>query len=214
VELERVRARISADLHDDIGASLSRIAVLSEVARAPLIDAHPTAAGSLAEITTISREVMDSISDMVWVINPRYEHLSDLVARVRRFAGETLGPRDIALQFRGPDAGEDPLVGAEVRRHFLLIAKEAVHNIAKHSGATEARVEFELHSRCLTLRVSDDGLGFDCAGSEPGNGLVNIRRRAAWLGGRAELHASPGKGVLIIVTAPLCGVNSKTETAS
>lgn len=203
VEIERVRARLSADLHDDIGASLSQIAVLSEVTKASLFEVHPAAAQSLAEITTISREVMGSISDMVWVINPRYEHLSDLVARVRRFAGDTLGPRGIALQFRGPDAGEDPLVGAEVRRHFLLIAKEAVHNIAKHSGATEARIEFDLHTQCLTLHVSDNGVGFDRAASEQGNGLVNMQRRAAWLRGHAELHVSPGKGAVIIVTAPL-----------
>jgi signal transduction histidine kinase len=202
MKLERVRTRISADLHDDIGASLSQIAVLSEVARARLDEGHPVA-GPLAEITIISREVMDSMSDMVWVINPRYDHLSDLTARLRRFAGDTLGPCDIALRFCGPDAGEDPLLSAEVRRHFLLIAKEAVHNIARHSGATEARIEFELHARSLKLRVSDNGRGFDCAASQQGNGLVNIRRRAAWLGGCAELYASPGKGAAITVTAPL-----------
>jgi signal transduction histidine kinase len=203
MKLERVRTRISADLHDDIGGSLSQIAVLSEVARARLHEADTGAAGPLAEITTISREVMDSMGDMVWVINPRYDHLSDLVARVRRFAGDTLGPRDIALQFRAPDAGEDPLLVAEFRRHFLLIAKEAVHNIAKHSGAAEARIEFELQTRCLKLRVSDNGRGFDCDASQQGNGLVNIRRRAEWLGGFAEFHAAPGNGAVITVTAPL-----------
>jgi signal transduction histidine kinase len=203
VKLERVRARISADLHDDIAASLSQIAVLSEVARARLDEAHPAATGTLAEITTISREVMDSMGDMVWVINPRYDHLNDLVARVRRFAGDILGARDITLQFRGPGAGEDPLLSAEVRRHFLLIAKEAVNNIARHSGATEACIDFELHARCLKLRVSDNGRGFDGTACHQGNGLVNIRRRAAWLGGSAELHSSPGEGAAITVTAPL-----------
>jgi ligand-binding sensor domain-containing protein len=203
MKLEGVRARISADLHDGIGASLSQIAVLSEVARARLDETRSAAAGPLAEITTIAREVMDSMGDMVWVINPRYDHLNDLVARVRRFAGDILGPRDIVLQFHGPDAREDPLLGAEVRRHFLLIAKEAVHNIARHSGATEARIEFELHARYLKLRVSDNGRGFDSASCHQGNGLVNIRRRAAWLGGSAEMHASLGEGAAITITAPL-----------
>jgi signal transduction histidine kinase len=202
MKLEGVRARISADLHDDIGASLSEIFVLSEVARAHLDEAHPAAVGSLAEITTISRELMDSMGDMVWVINPRYDHLTDLVARVRRFAGDILGSRDIRLQFHGPDAGEDPLLSAEVRRQFLLIAKEAVNNIARHSGATEARIDFGLHTRCLKLRVSDNGRGFDGAACQLGNGLANIRRRATWLGGSAELHASPGEGTVITVIAP------------
>lgn len=202
MKLERVRARISADLHDDIGASLSQIVVLSEVASAHLDEAHPAAVGPLAEIAIISREVVDSIGDMVWVINPRYERLNDLVARVRRFAGDILGSRDISLQFHGPDASDDPLLSTEVRRHFLLVAKEAVNNIARHSGATEAHIDFALHGRRLTLRVSDNGRGFDDAACRLGNGLANIRRRASWLGGSAELHASPGDGTVITVIAP------------
>jgi signal transduction histidine kinase len=145
---------------------------------------------------------MDSIGDMVWVINPRYDHLNDLVARVRRFAGDILGSRDTGLQFHRPDAGADPLLSAEFRRHFLLIAKEAVNNIAKHSGATEARIDFELGTRCLKLRVSDNGRGFDSSAYKQGNGLANIRRRAGWLGGSAELHTSPGEGTVITVIAP------------
>ena len=203
IRLQHVRARIAADLHDDIGATLSQIAVLSEVARARMEEARMDAAGPLAEITTISREVMDSMSDMVWVINPKYDHLSDLVARIRRFAGDVLGARDVALQFRVPDAGEDPLLGAEARRHLLLIAKEAVTNIARHSGATQAGIEFELHAHLLKLRVIDNGRGFDCTESKQGNGLANIRRRAEWLRGSAELQSSPGRGAVITVTAPL-----------
>jgi len=146
---------------------------------------------------------MDSMSDMVWAINPKYNHLSDLVSRIRRFAEDILGPRDIALQFCVPDTGEDPLQRAEVRRHLLLIDKEAVHNIARHSGATQGRIEFELHTQCLQLRVTDNGRAFDCNVPQQGNGLVNVRRRAGWLGGSAELHASPGTGAVITVTAPL-----------
>jgi len=139
---------------------------------------------------------------MVWVINPRYDRLNDLLARVRRFAGDLLGSRDISLEFHGPDASQDPLLSAEVRRHFLLIAKEAVNNIARHSGASEARIDFELHTRHLKLRVSDNGHGFESAAYQQGNGLANICRRAKWLGGSAELRASPGEGTVITVIAP------------
>jgi signal transduction histidine kinase len=99
-------------------------------------------------------------------------------------------------------ACDDPLLSTEVRRHFLLIAKEAVNNIARHSGATEARIDFELHTRYLKLRVSDNGHGFESAACRQGNGLANIRGRAMWLGGSAELHASPGGGTVITVSAP------------
>jgi ligand-binding sensor domain-containing protein len=201
MKLERVRARISADLHDDIGASLSEIVVLSEVARAHLDEVHPAVLAPLAEITTISREAIYSIGDMVWVLNPRYDRLNDLVARVRRFAGDILASREIGLHFHAPDAGDDPLLSAEFRRHFLLIGKEAVNNIARHSGATEARIDFELQTRRLVLRVSDNGRGFDIPAGQQGNGLANISRRATWLGGSAELHSFPGQGTVITVTA-------------
>jgi len=201
MKLEGVRARISADLHDDIGASLSQIAVLSEVARTHLNDPE-LAAGPLSEITSISREVMDSMGDMVWVISPKYDRLNDLVARIRRFAEDLLGSCGIGLQFHGPDGVEDRLLSAELRRHFLLIAKEAVNNIAKHSGATEARIDFEQHSRHLKLRVSDNGCGFEGTLCAQGNGLANMRRRAKWLGGSVELRAEPGKGTVITVIAP------------
>jgi signal transduction histidine kinase len=168
----------------------------------PLFERAVDSLAPLAEITTISREAMDSIGDMVWVINPRYDRLNDLVARVRRFAADILGSRDIELQFHGTDTGEDPLLRAEFRRHFLLIAKEAVNNIARHSGATKARIDFELHARCLKLRVSDDGRGFNSVACQLGNGLANIRRRAAWLGGSADLQTSTGAGTVITVIAP------------
>jgi len=201
--LERVRTHIAADLHDDIGASLSQIAILSEVARSRLDRTDSRAAGPLAEVASISGELVDSMSDMVWAINPKHDRLSDLVHRVRRFAGDLLGGRDIALRFQAPDGADDPLLGAATRRQFFLIAKEAVNNIARHSGATQVDIEFELGARCLVLRVRDNGRGFDAAASYHGNGLANMRRRAATLGGGLELRASPGEGATLIVTAPL-----------
>src|SRR4030095_9992967 len=103
-------------------------------------------AGPLGEIANISAQGMDSLSDMVWAINPKHDRLSDLVVRVRRFAGDMLGARDIALEFQAPEGGEDALVSAEARRQFLLIAKESVNNIVRHSGATEAHVEFTMRT--------------------------------------------------------------------
>jgi len=184
-----VRTRIAADLHDGIGASLSQIAILSEVVRSRPNGGGPQAGGPLAEIAAISGEVMDSISDMVWAIDPKHDRLSDLVSRVRRFAGDMLGAREIALEFRAPE-GEDPPLGAEARRQFLLIAKEAVNNIARHSAATEAAIEFALNDLCLSLRVRDNGRGFHADVCRQGNGLANMRHRAAALGGSVEVRSS------------------------
>jgi signal transduction histidine kinase len=203
LEIERVRTRIAADLHDDIGASLSQIAILSEVARGRLDGLGHQLGAPLTEIIAISAEVMDSMSDMVWAINPKRDHVSDLVSRARRFAGDMLGAREIALEFRAPEGHPDPILSAEARRQFLLIAKEAVNNVARHSRATKARIEFDLGARSLTLRVHDNGRGFDQNAEPLGNGLANIRRRAAMLDGSVELYAKCGEGTVVIVTAPL-----------
>jgi hypothetical protein len=201
--LEGVRARIAADLHDDIGASLSQIAILTEVARSQLSGEEPRVAGPLGEIAEISSEVIDSTSDMVWAINPKRDHLSDLVHRVRRFSGDMLGGRDIALNFRTSEVSVDPILGPEVRHHVLLIAKEAVNNVARHSGATQAVIDLEWSPKYLILRVCDNGCGFDDSCCAAGNGLSNMRRRAAMLDGSVEFDTAPGEGTRVKVTISL-----------
>ncbi|MBI1792524.1 MAG: hypothetical protein HYR60_33795 [Acidobacteria bacterium] len=201
--IAQVRTRIATDLHDDIGASLSQIAILNEVARSRLDGAEPRIAGPLAEAAAISRELVDSMSDIVWAINPKHDHLSNLTHRVRRFASEILGARDIELEFRAPVGAQDLPLSPEVRRQIFLIAKEAVHNIARHSGASQAVVAFERRDGRLVVRVSDNGRGFDAAASTDGNGLANMRRRAASVGGVVDFDSGAGTGTAITVSVPL-----------
>jgi signal transduction histidine kinase len=201
VELERVRTRIATDLHDDIGGSLSQIAILSELARRKIENSDSQVAGPLSEIASVSREVVDAMSDIVWAINPKHDRLSNLAYRMRRFAGDILGACNIHLEFRAP--GADLRVGADLRRQVFLIFKEAVTNIARHSGSTRAEVHFDVSGENLVLRVTDNGKGFDPASSTDGNGLFNIRKRAADLGGTAELESVPDRGTTLTVRLPL-----------
>ena len=191
-----VRTRIATDLHDDIGASLSQIAVLSEVAQ--------RGAGKegrngvpLADIAGISRELVDSMSDIVWAINPDHDRLSNLVYRMRRFATDLLGAQGIALQFRSSVADRDLRSGANVRRQVYLIFKEGIHNIARHSGAGRVEIELDRDGDYLVLRLHDDGKGFDVGAESEGNGLVNIRKRAAALGAGVEWQSAAGQGTTL-----------------
>lgn len=190
-----VRTRIATDLHDDIGASLSQIAVLSEVARRGVGNGHNGA--PLAEIAGISRELVDSMSDIVWAINPDHDRLSNLVYRMRRFAVDLLGGRGMALQFRSSVADHDLRIGANVRRQIYLIFKEAIHNIARHSGACRVEVDLDRDGECLVLRVSDDGRGFDVRAESEGHGLSSMRRRAASLGAKVEWQSAAGQGTTL-----------------
>jgi signal transduction histidine kinase len=191
-ELERVRTRIATDLHDDIGSSLSQIYLLSEVVRqrAGRYDSEVT--GPLEMICAASHDVVNSMSDIVWSINPQKDHLSDLIQRMRRFASDTLATRDIAFRFSAPDDGIDIRLGADVRREVFLIFKESINNLVRHSCCTEAEIDFRLAGDWLSLIVEDNGRGFDGSNDGQGHGIASMRERAKTIGGQLELVTGTG----------------------
>jgi two-component sensor histidine kinase len=203
VAVANVRTRIATDLHDDIGASLSQISVLSEVARRGAGNGRNSA--PLAEIAGISRELVDSMSDIVWAINPEHDRLSNLVYRLRRFAADLLGGQGIALQFRSSIADGDLRIGANVRRQIYLIFKETVHNVARHSAARRVEIELDRDGDSLVLRIADDGQGFDIGSAAEGHGLANIRRRAAGLGAKVEWDSAADRGTALRMRVRLEG---------
>ena len=215
VELERVRTRIATDLHDDIGASLSQIAILSEVVSARVgSDGDSPVREPLATIAGTSREMVDSMSDIVWAINPKRDRLSDLAQRMRLFASDILSARDIRIRFSAPETSKDVTVGADLRREIYLIFKETVNNLAKHSGATAAEIDFRLAGSRLVVSVSDNGKGFDSNGASEngdgggrvsmgGHGLGSMRQRAEKLGGTYEVSSEAGRGTTVTLKVPI-----------
>jgi signal transduction histidine kinase/ligand-binding sensor domain-containing protein len=203
IRTERLRSRIATDLHDDIGASLSQISILAELARRRAGTVEARVAEPLASIATTSRDLVDAMSDIVWAVNPRTDSLADLTRRMHRFAEETLGGADIALEFSGPQGDADLRIGADVRRELYLILKESVNNIARHSGASRAWVAFALIRQELRLVITDDGRGFDPGARVDGNGLASMRKRAAAFGGTLDIDSGPGRGTQVRLTASL-----------
>jgi len=207
IELERVRMRIATDLHDDIGAGLSRIAILSEVGGQRLGTGDLRGREHMTVIAGASRELLDSMSDIVWAINPRKEHLKDLIQRMRRFASDLLSGRNIAFRFHAPEGEQDPRLGADLRRELFLIFKESINNLVRHSSATEVEIDLGIDRRTLSLRVQDNGRGFDPAlnsqAESEGNGLRNMRARAVRLGGELEISSAPGEGTTVSLRVPL-----------
>jgi ligand-binding sensor domain-containing protein/signal transduction histidine kinase len=202
LEVAGMRTRIATDLHDDIGANLTRIAVLSEVARQKTTDAGTR--DRLDSIATISRESVSAMSDIVWAINPERDGLLDLVRRMRQHAGEVFSAGEIELHFSAPEADRPLKLDIDLRRDVFLVFKEAVNNAARHSGGSKAEVEFHADAHLVTLRVSDDGRGFDAAAASEGQGLDSMRRRAGRLAGTLEI-ASGSAGTTVTLTAPVQG---------
>ena len=202
LEIERLRTRIASDLHDDLGSSLSQISILSEVLRTHLRSPEAHVADPLSRIGTLSRESVDSMSDIVWAIDPVRDTPVHLLQRMRRVANELLGTAGVQLRF---DSSGDasPHLNADVRRHVFLIFKEILNNIVRHADATAVSVDVTVTSRQLLFTVTDDGRGFDTARAAEGQGLRSMQRRASSLGGSLEVTSSPATGTRVTFMLPV-----------
>jgi ligand-binding sensor domain-containing protein/signal transduction histidine kinase len=201
LELERLRTRIATDLHDDIGSTLSQIAILSEVAhRTP---ATEEGVEPLSDIACLSRELVDSMSDIVWAIDPEQDRLDDLSHRMRRFASDLFSTNGAQVRFQTPATEPNPLVGAEIRRQVFLIYKESLHNMARHSGCTEVEIRLRLEGLRLELAIADNGKGFDSEQVHGGHGLASMARRAKQMGGSLAVDSAPGRGTVVHLEVPL-----------
>jgi len=202
LEIERVRTRIASDLHDDIGANLTRIGILSEVAHSQLRAKEPGASSPLGSIAEISRECVASMGDIVWAIDPACDYLIDLVQRMRRFAGEVFSNGKIDFQLRAPSGEQDLALGPDLRRDVFLIFKEAASNAARHARCSYVDIELTLEGSRLVLKITDNGSGFDTCGASEGHGLASMKRRAADLGGDLRLVSTQGEGTQVILIVP------------
>ena len=201
LEMERVRMRIATDLHDDLGSSLSQIAILSDVARGRA--AHGEGSEPVERIGHLSRDLLESMSDIVWAIQPLRDRFSDLKHRMHRFAADVLSTRNIEMHWDVESAERDLDLDAELRRQVYLVFKESINNIARHSGATTAYVRLRLTGCQLMLEVSDNGCGVERWDGPDGNGLRSMKMRAAGLGGTLEVRSAGGQGTTIVLHAPL-----------
>jgi ligand-binding sensor domain-containing protein/two-component sensor histidine kinase len=197
LEVANMRTHIATDLHDDIGANLTRIALLSEVARRTEDD------GALASIARIARESVTSMSDIVWAINPKRESVLDLTRRMRQHADELFTLRGIDLRFETPAGGAGLKLGLDVRRDLLLIFKEAVNNAARHSSCSAVDIGLRVERSQLVLSVTDNGVGFDPSAADEGHGLTSMRRRAARIKAAFEITSGPTGGTSVAVRVPL-----------
>lgn len=204
--LERERARIARDIHDDLGASLTRISLLSQSARAELNDQH-AAASDVDQIYTTARELTRAMDEIVWAVNPKHDTLDSLVAYLGRFAQSFLSTAGIRCRLDVPLNLPAWALTAEIRHNVFLAFKEALNNVVKHARASEVRISLELKPGGFMLVVADNGRGFewdprkgqavtaaDGSRSAAGNGLGNMQKRLEEVGGCCGWDTAPGEG--------------------
>lgn len=202
LEMERLRTRIASDLHDDIGSSLSRIAVLSDAVRRKA-NGNADLIPLLSNIAEASREAIDAMGDIVWAVNPKKDQLQDLESRMRRLACEMLAGRGLKFERYPSGQRESYTLNPDFKRNVFLIFKECLHNVVSHSDASNVDVRLDLENSFVLLEVRDNGKGFNPTQSFDGLGQKNMKKRAAELNGNLVISSPPGGGVVIRLLAPL-----------
>jgi ligand-binding sensor domain-containing protein len=197
-QLERLRLRIAADLHDDIGSNVASIALLSQLGQQSL-GMKPTERRELTEINRVALQTAHNIREIVWFINPDYDTLDEMISRMKEVAATMLG--SIEYHFDAPTESDQTRLSLEFRRNIFLVFKESLHNIVKHAQASQVEIEVRRVRNQLHLRIQDNGAGFDEIGTHTGNGLKNLRLRMSQLGGTAEIRSQPDCGTTIQLSA-------------
>ncbi|MFT3680023.1 MAG: tetratricopeptide repeat protein [Ferruginibacter sp.] len=192
------RLRISSDLHDEVGATLSGISMYSHLVKEQLRSNNIAGIeNSLQVMQQSSTQMVDKLNDIVWFINPEKDSLQQLISRLEDYAIKMAAIKDIKVNIKIPDKISNSSIHAETRRNIYLFCKEAINNAVKYSNATTLNFFIEESSGILQITVSDNGVGFEISQSSNGNGFTNMQKRAAAINGQMQLHSAKGTGTTI-----------------
>jgi len=193
-KVERVRASIAQDLHDDIASSLASVKVYSEVLKEQIRPEANETRDLLERIRNLSDEVMDGIGQIIWSIDPRHDTLHDLLKHLQKQAAQIFASKRMAFHCRFPDKLGALHLNPDQRRSLYLILKEGITNIVKHAKASKVELICEQKGRALTFSLRDDGCGFDASVGSGGHGLENMRKRAQLIGAELDVSSNTGGG--------------------
>jgi ligand-binding sensor domain-containing protein len=200
VKLQAVRNKISRDLHDQIGSTLSSISIYSEIARTMVSEKVPEAVPVLDGLGESARLSIESMSDIVWAINPVNDKFHNIVERLQLIASELLNSRNIQLEFNIPESLNDAKLSMQQRKNLYLLLKEAINNVAKYSEATMCTIQAERTDKKVNIVVNDNGVGF--TGEERslgGNGILFMKQRAVELNGSLQIFSEKQKGTNLVL---------------
>ena len=190
--LAQLRLRLGRDLHDEVGSNLGSIALVAQIMDD---EAGPAGSPDASEIRRIAKATVESLRDIVWFLDPAYDRMSDLVARMKETANTML--RGVPFEFHEQGAIGASELPLTFRRNALPFYKEALNNIVKHSQATRVEITVAGSAPRFRLDIRDNGVGFDEQQVRQGNGIKNLRRRAAEMGGKFEVRSQPGQGTTV-----------------
>jgi len=201
--IEKERNRISRDMHDDLGSGLTKIAILSEVVKKQIHEPEK-AKQQLENISESSRELVDNLQDIIWILNPTNDTLESLAAYIREYALRFFEPFETDLRFDYPQSFASVRLSEETRRNLFLVIKESFNNIAKHAWCNKVVVSIRQTNAAVHIQIQDDGKGFDREKTRQfGNGLSNMKNRVEQIGGTYEIDSALRQGTRTILNIPV-----------
>jgi two-component system, sensor histidine kinase ChiS len=196
--IEKLKTKLAADLHDNIGSGLTEISILSELAKKDIegssnLNTH----GMLKNISEVARQLVDNMSDIVWVVNPKRDSLHDLLVRLKDSYSDILSSYGISFKIISLDKLDNLTLPMDYRQNLYLIFKEGINNAIKHSKCKKITLEANVNNNNLELTLIDDGIGLNINNLDYGNGIKNIEARSKYIGGKLKWESSVERGTTI-----------------
>ena len=194
--LEQERLRIAHDIHDDLGARVTQISLLSAMAHRNQ-SLPEKARTDFDQISQMSRDLISALYETVWAVNPENDNLDALGNYLCQMLNQLCEQAGLGCRLDIQDLPKDIQVSSQIRHNITLAVKESLNNVIKHAKATEVIVRITFEKMVLTISVQDNGRGFNPAESTAGNGLKNIKLRLESIGGSSFIESQPGKGTTV-----------------
>ncbi len=207
LEIEKLKSKIASDLHDIIGAGLTEISILSEVAERSEGHSSSVVKKDLQKISETARQLVDSMSDIVWVVNPQRDSLHDLIVKLKDSYDEFFSSIGISFQVNNVEKSDDIKLPMDYKQNLLLMFKEAINNAIKHSGCKKLILEASYKNDVIEIVLKDDGSGFDLNKVKFGNGIKNMENRAKKIKGKLSWKSEVGGGTTVSFSGKLGKIN-------
>jgi ligand-binding sensor domain-containing protein/two-component sensor histidine kinase len=207
LSVERLKTKLAADLHDNIGSGLTEISILSELTAREIDNNSGNPSYKLRTISEIASKLIDSMSDIVWVVNPKRDSLNDLILRIKDSYSEMLSFIGISFKTDNLEKLDEIKLPMAYRQNLYLILKEGINNCIKHSKCTEINLKVNVKGDTIEINLEDNGIGLNGANIASGNGLRNLENRAYSIGGSIKWESSPNRGTSIRFSGKLNGIN-------
>jgi signal transduction histidine kinase len=202
-DIEQERLRIARNIHDDLGARVTEIALLSSSAQLKPKLSEDEARAQFGAVSRLTNDLVRALYETVWAVNPKNDHLDSLASYVCQMAEQMCSQAQLRCRLEIPDLPADIAVASTVRHNVIMAVKEAIHNVIKHGRASEIQIRMQEAKGIFKIEVSDNGCGFDATSMVRGNGLDNMERRLQLLKGSCSVESRPGAGVKVTLAFQL-----------